>query len=145
MGETSPAVFCFLMGGAMGGLFCIPVATTTCEDCTAIMVVGAGCVGGGAMATAVFFMVFLGDSEEMGTLLSSYSFRFTVLFIWALEGGVGGAHTWRFDYTTPRSHTCTTHTAYPPTIQSAQRRLNWPCVCVCVTRRSCSKDIRSVL
>ena len=83
--KISPAVFCFLMGGAIEGLFCIPVATTTCEDCTAIMV-GVGCVGGGAMATVVFFMVFLGDSEEMGTRLSSYSFLFTVLFICALHG-----------------------------------------------------------
>lgn len=71
-----PAVFCFLMGGARGGLFCIPVATTTCELGTVIM---AGVAG--AMETAAFLTVFLGDSEEMGTLLSSYSFLFTVLLI----------------------------------------------------------------
>jgi len=56
------------MGGASEGLFCMPVATTTCEV-------------GMAGATEVFFTVFLGVSEEMGTRLSSYSFLFTVLFI----------------------------------------------------------------
>lgn len=76
----SPAVFCFFMGWAIDGLLCMPVATTTCEVGTVIMVGAAGadvC----AMATAVFLTVFFGDSEEMGTLLSSYSFLFTVLFI----------------------------------------------------------------
>ena len=78
--RLSPAVFCFLMGGASEGLFCMPVATTTCDDDTAIMAGAAG-VCAGVMATAVFLTVFFGDSEEMGTLLSSYSFLFTVLFI----------------------------------------------------------------
>lgn len=68
------------MGGAREGLPCIPVATTTCEVGTVIMVGAAG-AGVGAMATAVFLTVFFGDSEEIGTLLSSYSFLFTVLFI----------------------------------------------------------------
>lgn len=76
----SPAVFCFLMGGAREGLLCIPVATTTCEVGTAIMAGAAG-AGVGVMATVVFLTVFFGDSEEIGTLLSSYSFLFTVLFI----------------------------------------------------------------
>lgn len=76
----SPAVFCFLMGGAREGLLCMPVATTTCEVGTAIMAGAAG-AGVGVMATAVFLTVFFGDSEEIGTLLSSYSFLFTVLFI----------------------------------------------------------------
>lgn len=72
------------MGWAIEGLLCMPVATTTCEVGTVIMVGAAGadvC----AMATAVFLTVFFGDSEEIGTLLSSYSFLFTVLFIWALQ------------------------------------------------------------
>lgn len=81
--NSSPAVFCFLMGGAREGLFCIPVATTTCEVGTAIMAGAAG-AGAGVMATAAFLTVFFGDSEEMGTRLSSYNFLFTVLFIWAL-------------------------------------------------------------
>lgn len=68
------------MGGTNDGLFCIPVATTTCEVGTVIMAGAAG-TGAGAMATAAFFTVFLGDSVAMGTLLSSYSFLFTVLFI----------------------------------------------------------------
>lgn len=68
------------MGGARDGLFCIPVATTTCEAGTLIMA-GAGGAGAGVMETVVFFTVFLGDSEEMGTRLSSYSFLFTVVFI----------------------------------------------------------------
>lgn len=68
------------MGGANDGLFCIPVATTTCEVGTLIMAGAAG-AGLGAMGTDAFLTVFLGDSVEMGTLLSSYSFRFTVLFI----------------------------------------------------------------
>ena len=110
------------MGGAIEGLFCIPVATTTCEDCTAIMV-GAGCVGGGAMATVVFFMVFLGDSEEMGTLLSSYSFLFTVLFIWALHR-LG--HTRMFDYMILWSH----RYAYHSPIQASLLELNWRCAYV---------------
>lgn len=66
------------MGGAIDGLLCIPVATTTCEAGTETMV---GAAGAGVMDTALFFTVFFGDSEEMGTLLSSYSFLFTVLFI----------------------------------------------------------------
>lgn len=53
---------------------------TTCEVVAAIMGEAAG-AGVGAMATAVFFTVFLGDSEEMGTLLSSYNFLLTVLLI----------------------------------------------------------------
>ena len=56
----------------------MPVATTTCEVGTAIM---AGAASAGAVVMAVFFTVFFGDSEEMGTRLSSYSFLFTVLFI----------------------------------------------------------------
>lgn len=68
------------MGGAREGLFCMPVATTTCEVGTAIMAGAAGAAVG-AMETAVFLTVFFGDSEEMGTRLSSYSFLFTVLFI----------------------------------------------------------------
>lgn len=68
------------MGGAIEGLFCMPVATTTCEVGTAIMGGAAG-AGVGVMATAVFLTVFFGDSEEMGTLLSSYNFLFTVLLI----------------------------------------------------------------
>lgn len=75
-----PAVFCFLMGGAIEELLCMPDATTTCEVGTAIMGEAAG-AGVGAMATAVFFTVFLGDSEEIGTLLSSYNFLLTVLLI----------------------------------------------------------------
>lgn len=82
--RLSPAVFCFLMGGASEGLFCMPVATTTCDVDTAIMAGAAG-VCACVMATAVFLTVFFGDSEEMGTLLSSYNFLFTVLFIWALQ------------------------------------------------------------
>jgi len=68
------------MGGAREGLFCIPVATTTCEVGT-VIIAGATGVGAGVIETAVFLTVFFGDSEEMGTLLSSYSFLFTVLFI----------------------------------------------------------------
>lgn len=68
------------MGGAIEELLCIPDATTTCEVDTAIMGEVAG-AGVGAMATAVFFTVFLGDSEEIGTLLSSYNFLLTVLLI----------------------------------------------------------------
>lgn len=79
-----PAVFCFLMGGAREEPPCIPVATTTCVAGTLIMV-EAGRAGAGVMETAVFLTVFLGDSEEIGTRLSSYSFLFTVLFIWALR------------------------------------------------------------
>lgn len=78
--RLSPAVFCFLIGGAREGLFCMPVATTTCEVGT-VITVGAAGVGAGVMVTAVFLTVFFGDSEEMGTLLSSYSFLFTVLLI----------------------------------------------------------------
>lgn len=72
------------MGGAIEELLCMPDATTTCEVGTAIMGEAAG-AGVGAMATAVFFTVFLGDSEEIGTLLSSYNFLLTVLLIWALQ------------------------------------------------------------
>lgn len=66
------------MGGAREGLLCIPVEATTCEVGTEMMAAGAEV---GVMATGVFLTLFLGDSEEMGTRLSSYSFLFTVLFI----------------------------------------------------------------
>lgn len=71
------------MGGAREGLLCIPVATTTCEVGTVIMAGAAGVAGAGVdvMETAAFLTVFFGDSEEIGTLLSSYNFLFTVLFI----------------------------------------------------------------
>lgn len=69
-----------MIGGAREGLFCMPVATTTCEVGT-VITVGAAGVGAGVMVTAVFLTVFFGDSEEIGTLLSSYSFLFTVLLI----------------------------------------------------------------
>lgn len=68
------------MGGAREGLLCIPVEATTCEVGTEMMADAAG-AGVGVMATGVFLTLFLGDSEEMGTRLSSYSFLFTVLFI----------------------------------------------------------------
>lgn len=67
------------MGGAREGL-CIPAEATTCEVGTEIMAAAVG-AGAGVMATAAFLTAFLGDSEEMGTRLSSYSFLFTVLFI----------------------------------------------------------------
>lgn len=75
-----PAVFCFLMGMDREGLPCMPVDAATWELATAIMA-GAAEAGAGGVATAVFFTVFLGDSEEIGTLLSSYSFLLTVLLI----------------------------------------------------------------
>lgn len=82
--QFSPAVFCFLMDGAKEGLACCPVATTTCDG-TAIMAGAEEAVDaptvGGATETDDFFTPFFGDSEEMGTLLSSYNFLFTVLFI----------------------------------------------------------------
>lgn len=63
---------------------CSPVVTTTCEVGTA-MTVGATGASAAAMMTVVFLVIFLGESEERGTLLSSYSFLFTVVFIWALH------------------------------------------------------------
>lgn len=48
------------------------------------MTVGATGAGVAAIVTVVFLVVFLGESEERGILLSSYSFLFTVVFIWAL-------------------------------------------------------------
>lgn len=72
------------MGMDIEGLFCMPVDTTTCEVGTAI-IDGAAGAGAGGVATAVFLTVFLGDSDEIGTLLSSYNFLFTVLLIWALQ------------------------------------------------------------
>lgn len=66
----------------------MPVDTTTCEVGTAI-IAGAAGVGAGGVATAVFLTVFFGDSDEIGTLLSSYNFLFTVLLIWALQKRTG--------------------------------------------------------
>lgn len=63
---------------------CSPVVMTTCEVGTA-MTVGATGASAAAMMTVVFLVIFLGESEERGTLLSSYSFLFTVVFIWALH------------------------------------------------------------
>lgn len=78
--RVTSAVFCFLMGGAREAPLCMPVATTTCGGGTAI-IAGAEGAGAGATATADFFTFFFGDSEEMGTRLSSYNFLFTVLLI----------------------------------------------------------------
>ncbi len=50
-----------------------------------MITVGAIDAGGGGSVTVVFFMGFLGDSAVRGTLLSSYSFLFTVVLIWALQ------------------------------------------------------------
>lgn len=58
----------------------MPADMATCEVGMAIMV-GAVVAGEGVMATAVFLTVFFGESDEMGTRLSSYSFLFTVLLI----------------------------------------------------------------
>lgn len=88
---SPPAVFCFLMGMDREGLFCMPVDTATWEAGTAI-IAGAAAAGAAGVATAVFFTVFLGDSEEIGTLLSSYSFLFTVLLIWALQQTTATGH-----------------------------------------------------
>ena len=65
-----------MMAGGIG-----EALRTTCEVGTAITV---GAKGAGA-AAMVFLVVFLGESEERGILLSSYSFLFTVVFIWALH------------------------------------------------------------
>lgn len=83
------------MGMDREGLFCMPVDTTTWGVGTAI-IAGAEEAGAGGVATAVFFTVFLGDSEEIGTLLSSYNFLFTVLLIWALQEmtALGHVYSW---------------------------------------------------
>lgn len=87
------------MGMDREGLFCMPVDTTTWEVGTAI-IAGAAEAGAGGVATAVFFTVFLGDSEEIGTLLSSYNFLFTVLLIWALQKmtALGHVYNWIMGY-----------------------------------------------
>lgn len=62
-----PAVFCFLMAGGAEVGPCNPAVTTTCEVGT-VMTCEAGA---GVTATAVFLVVFLGESDESGTRLSS--------------------------------------------------------------------------
>lgn len=82
------------MGMDIEGLFC-KLVDTTCEVGTAIIAGVAG-AGAGGVATAVFLTVFLGDSDDIGTLLSSYNFLFTVLLIWALQKrtALGHAYNW---------------------------------------------------
>lgn len=80
----SPAVFCFFRGGWLEGVPCSPDGTSTWAVGTEMMV-GVPCVAI-ATVTVAFFMTFLGPSEEAGRAPSSYSFLFTVLFIWPLEG-----------------------------------------------------------
>lgn len=90
----SPAVFCFFMGMDIEGLLCMLV-DTTCEVGT-VIIAGVAGAGAGGVATAAFLTVFLGDSDEIGTLLSSYNFLFTVLLIWALQKrtALGHAYNW---------------------------------------------------
>lgn len=80
----SPAVFCFFRGGWVEVEPCIPDATTTWAVGTE-MTVG---VPGVTMATVAvaFLTTFLDPSEEAGTVPSSYSFLFTVLFVGPLGG-----------------------------------------------------------
>lgn len=80
----SPAVFCFFREGWLEGEPCNPEAITTWPEGTE-MTVG---VPGAAIETVAvaILMTFLDPSEEVGKAPSSYSFLFTVLFVWPLEG-----------------------------------------------------------
>lgn len=82
--SESPAGFGFFIAGCKDEELCNPVVTTTWEVGMEITA-GATDAGGGGSVTAVFFIVFLGNSELRGTLLSSYSFLLTVVLIWALQ------------------------------------------------------------